>query len=335
MVPWVECETLDVDLDLPVSQRFRAPWEQTHGPAVELLNALRREMPARAKFAGYFINLRTWGRYWRESRAIAKLSSSDWREMMAAALSYEFVVGIFACSTMALATDRGPVLARNMDFWPEKALARASYVIRCRRRGRTEMHIGGWPGAMGVVTGMSSRGFAIALNAVASPDGIDRRGYPILLFMREVLEQASSFAAAVAMLSTQRLMAGALFTIVGRSNDERMVIERMPRAAAQRTVAGAEPLLTTNSYRELSEPSQEFGHQLWQTSCSRYSVLNDICHDPQFLGTNPSDEALLFALTDDRILQPITAQHVIARPHSDEFRMFVPQRLLEQPARSG
>ncbi len=71
--------------------------------------------------------LRTCNRFHREIVAMARLAEVDWRQLMLANLSYDLVLAFMGCSTIALPTAEGPVLARNMDWWPEDLLARASY----------------------------------------------------------------------------------------------------------------------------------------------------------------------------------------------------------------
>ena len=68
-----------------------------------------------------------------------------------------------------------------MDWWPEDLLAQASYLVCYHRNGVTQFVNAGWPGAVGVVTGMSHRGFAVALNAVSCPEPLAKTGYPVLL----------------------------------------------------------------------------------------------------------------------------------------------------------
>ena len=114
---------------------------------------------------------------------------------MLANISYDLVLAYFGCSTVALPTPSGPVVARNMDWWPEDILAQCSYLIRCFRGSTFHFANAGWPGAIGVVTGLSARGFAVVLNAVLSPEGICKTGYPVLLHLRRVLEDAPSFEA--------------------------------------------------------------------------------------------------------------------------------------------
>src|ERR1700676_2001982 len=50
------------------------------------------------------------------------------REVFLANLSYDLAMS-FGCSTMALATEQGPLLARNMDWFHEASIARASCIV--------------------------------------------------------------------------------------------------------------------------------------------------------------------------------------------------------------
>ena len=41
------------------------------------------------------------------------------------------------------------------------------------------------------------------------------------------------------------------------------------------------------------------------------------------------DTELLYALTDQQVIQDITAQHVLIRPRQGSIRLLVPRRLVE------
>jgi hypothetical protein len=213
-----------------------------------------------------------------------------------------------------------------MDWWPEGPLARASYVIRCTDGPTWKFTSAGFPGAVGVVTGLSSRGFAVILNAVTSPDPVCKTGYPVLLHLRRVVEDAADFADALAMLSKQRIITSALFTLVGSKNDQRVVIERAPRRHALRWGKPNEPLITTNDYRLLDQPAGGDAWDLERTSCGRYGRL---CHlaGRKPAGEPATDDELLYWLTDDEVRQEITAQHVLIRPARGEMKLFVPRWL--------
>jgi isopenicillin-N N-acyltransferase like protein len=237
------------------------------------------------------------------------------------------VVGALGCSTVVLPTSDGPVIARNMDWWPEGPLARASYVIRCTEGDVWRFSNAGFPGAVGVVSGLSSRGFAVILNAVTTPDPVCKTGYPVLLHLRRVLEDASGFDDALAMLSKQRLTTPGLFTLAGTKNDQRVVIERAPTRHALRWGRPGEPLLTTNDYRLLDQRPGDDAWDLELTSCSRYARLWQLAsHKPA--DAPPTDDELLYWLSDDGVRQEITAQHVLIRPARGEIRLFVPRSLV-------
>jgi hypothetical protein len=215
-----------------------------------------------------------------------------------------------------------------MDWWPEGPLAKASYVIRCLEDGVWKFSSAGFPGAVGVVTGLSSRGFAVILNAVTTPDPVCKTGYPVLLHLRRVMEDAASFDDALAMLSNQKLTTPGLFTLVGTKNEQRVVVERAPKRHALRWGLPTEPLITTNNYHLLDiPPAERDDWDLSRTSCGRYGRLWQLAtHRPA--NPPPTDDELLYWLSDDEVRQEITAQHVLIRPALGEMKLFVPRHLV-------
>lgn len=325
MVPWVECPAIDVDLDVPVERRYDNVPQREIDRGARLLRLIMVELPSGAGFIADAARLRTLGRFHAEVRSIAKRVNVDWRLVMLANLTYDLVLSQFGCSTLALATPSGPVLARNMDFWPENALAQTSALVRMRRGGVIVLANAGWPGAVGVVTGMSSRGVAVALNAVSGPEGVRWTGYPVLLFIRRVLEDARDFGEAVELFRTQTLAASCLLTVVGTENDQRVVIERSPTKSAIRSPDGDSALIATNDYRMLFATKASDENEIYRTTCHRYDKLQQFFAD-QHGERDYDDEALLYRLTDPGVLQEITAQHVVMRPRTGTIRMYVPRR---------
>lgn len=327
MTPWVERPTITLDLarvrrgepvDLP---------PDAVASVRELFAEVMTTVPKKARILAYWVALRTRNRFGREFKAAARVIGADPRDVTLANLSYDLVVGALGCSTVVLPTPDGPVIARNMDWWPEGPLARASYLIRCTDGPDWRFTSASFPGATGVVSGLSSRGFAVILNAVSSPDPLCKTGYPVLLHLRRVVEDAADFHDALAMLSKQRLITSALFTLVGSTNDQRVVVERAPKRFALRWAEANKPLLTTNDYRLLDRPAGGDAWDLERTSCGRFDRLWDLASRKP-TGEAVTDEELLFWLTDDQVRQEITAQHVLVRPARGEMRLFVPARLV-------
>lgn len=344
MTPWVERPTIDVDWDLPPAEALAAAPPEAIAQARRLLAAVMGEIPPLARWLADAVRLRTGGRFQAEAVALARAVGADWRDVMLANVSYDLMLAALGCSTVALPTPSGPVLARNMDWWPEDVLAQASYLLQYRRGGQVALSSAGFPGAIGVVTGMSQRGFAVALNAVLSPEGSSRTGYPVLLFLRRVLEDAEGFDAALAMLREQKLASPALVTLVGCENGQRVVVERTPTRHALRWGEPGRALVATNDYRLLFQPPtgevaaphsthaaasrEEAVHELYETTCGRYAALRARLrnHDA---GSEVEDSFLLYLLTDPAVMQSITAQHVILRPRAQAVRLFVPRKFVE------
>jgi hypothetical protein len=327
MVPWVERPVLNVDLDAPAERRFAEMPRDALAAGGRLLTAVSESIPKNARVLAQAVRLRTLNRFHSEILSLSQQINADWRDVMLANISYDLLIASFGCSTIALPTPNGPVVARNMDWWPEDILAQASYLVRHLRKGALQFINAGWPGATGVVTGMSARGFAIVLNAVTGPEGHSRLGYPVLLHLRRVLEDAADFDAARKQLCEQRLTVSALLTLVGTENHQRVVIERTPSRFAERWADGDEPLIATNDYRLLFKPETHDGPEIYQSTCNRYDALCEFfaSHRPD---RDVADDALLYRLTDPRVIQGITAQHIIMRPRQQTTRLFVPRRLV-------
>lgn len=272
-------------------------------------------------------------RYTREIVQYSRIAGEPWQDVLLANVSYDLVLN-FGCSTAALATSRGPVLARNLDWEPAAVMAKASYQLECHRPGKHQFTIAGWPASIGVVTGMSSRGFALALNAVRSIERIPILGYPVQIFLRHVLEVAADFDEAVRMISTKTLLTGGMITVVGRRNDQRVIIERTPRRAEIRRAEGDEPLVVTNNYQVMQEDRSKakdpFLANLRETSCGRFERLSE-CVRGIGGGEDPADSQLLFYLYDPRVRQSSTVHQVIARPAegaNGSFAMYVPRSMV-------
>jgi len=328
MLPWIEAPTLTLDWSRPVGQRYANLPPDVLEKGRLLLDELKALAPFGVRLLGDVARLRTRGRFQSEARALAATLHENWRTVLVANLTYDLAMIQYGCSTVALATPSGPVLARNMDWWPEQPLARTSYLIRAERDGELIFASAGWPGAIGVVSGLSARGFGITLNAVQAPGGIDKLGYPVLLHLRRVLEDAVGFDDAVRRLTDQRLAAGCLLTVVGRENDQRVVIERTPRKHLIRRPDGDGPLMVTNHYRGLYEKLTGETMDPSAALCTRYDALLGFFQDANAT-RNPTDAELLYTLTDKRVIQDITAQHVIIRPRDNSIRLLVPRRLVE------
>ena len=237
------------------------------------------------------------------ARNAAGVLGVDPCDLLAANLSYDVLMGLnlMGCSTLALPGKDGPVLARNMDWFPAEKIAKASCLVR------EDYGINaGFLGMIGSVTGLSKRGFCVCLNAVFGET--DAEDYPKLLFLRHILDTATDYQEALSMAVEEHLMSGGIITVIGTRNHARAIVERMSTSAKVRSARSDEPLMATNHFRALCKPE----------SCERYAFMS------QKAGTHPPLEIL----TNRRVLQEITAQHVVMCPATQSVEMYVPSHLL-------
>ncbi|MCA8920791.1 MAG: hypothetical protein KDD82_03215 [Planctomycetes bacterium] len=293
------------------------------------------EIPVGARHVAHLVRLRTAGRFHKDLRAISDRFGVDWKHLALACVSYDLTLAAFGCSTVALAGVGGPVVARNLDWWPEEPLARSTYLVREIETGRCLRATAGWPGSIGVVTGLSSNGFALVLNAVSGPEGVSLTGYPVLLHLRRVLEDAADFDAALVMLRDTHLAAPCLISLVGVENHQRVVIERSPKRHALRWAEGISPLVATNDYRKLFPPETREGSPIYETTCARFEALDLLGAEIAEAGADPTDEELLGVLTDPDVLQTITVQHVVMRPHTNTIKVWIPELYAADPNTDG
>lgn len=319
---WTRSPDINVEMTRTGPERYRGLTLRHVSAGQDLLNAVSLQIPGVLKPIADGVRLRTGSRFQKEAVELASLMNVSWRDVMLANVSYDLAVSQIGCSTVALPSPHGPVVARNMDWIPEDLLARASVLLRYHKDGKLQFTNAGFPASIGAVTGLSERGFAVVINAVGSPEGLKKTGYPVLLFLRRVLEDARDFREALEWVSTQTLATSALITLAGVENDERVIVERSPTKAALRWGEIGKPLFVTNHYRELYPDSSD--ERTW---CLRY---NRLCEWTAGFdaGHELSDELLLYGLSDPGVIQTITAQHILIRPRLRDMKMFVPTHLL-------
>ena len=332
--PWLACPTYSVNLDDSMERRFAGMPPDLLAKVRSLLRELTAWIPHETRYLADAVRVLTEHRFHHEVVTLADILGVDWRDLMLANLAYDLRASRYGCSTIALATSDGPVLARNMDWMPPDLLARASCLVTFTRNGEIAFTNAGWLGATGIVTGMG-RGFAVVLNAVFSAEqGRRRKGFPVLLHLRRVVEDAVSFDHALAMLDSQELATSALFTLVGVENRQRVVVERSPTKCALRYPEGDAALLATNDYRLLAKPMPNDSSEIFRTTCSRYEHLSTTFNEHD-ANREVRDAELLYLLTDENVIQSCTAQHVVMRPAQGSIKLFVPRRLMAGEGRGA
>jgi isopenicillin-N N-acyltransferase like protein len=98
----------------------------------------------------------------------------------------------------------------------------------------------GWPGLVGVVSGINAEGIAVMVHPARTADvRLSGSGQPVALLARDVLENARSLDDAIAVLEHARPLGAAAFVIVDGKTRTFAVVERSPTRVEVRRESGA------------------------------------------------------------------------------------------------
>jgi len=136
-------------------------------------------------------------------------------------------------------------LARAFDFEAGEPFDRDKVVFLVREPGRIPFASVGWPGFVGVVSGMNREGVALVVHGGRA--GTPRNfGVPVVFSLREALATAKTTEDAVKTLSSHEVMVSHI-TIVTDATGKTAVVERAPGVPAHVRWSDA-PLATTNHF---------------------------------------------------------------------------------------
>lgn len=327
---WVDAPEMRLDLRAQPRERYRLIEPDFWSTGRQFARVLRATLPPAPPDLSMIHAFRLVDLFQPEAHALAEHLFLLPDEVMIANMSYDLALSSILCSAAATAGPEGPALGRNLDWWPQREMARASSLLRFEREGSPAFWIAGWPGSIGAISGMSARGFALILNAAFCEEAAPVGASPVMLLLRRVLEDAADYADALERLSTEPLAASAIIMLVGRTNAQRVVIERTPTRRALRRPIGDEPLVATNCFLKLPQsPYHGKRSELLRTARRRYDALGDrLLADPC---AGWSDEGMLAALSDPGVRMRITAQQMVFRPGEGRVRLVSPEELVRAP----
>lgn len=190
--------------------------------------------------------------YRDELEALAKSARAD-RDLVIAGNTFFDLKKAFACSAIVLQAERSatgrPVLARNLDYPSLGYIHQYSLVTVYRPRGKLAFASVGFPGLVGVLSGMNEAGLALGvLEVFDSKEGetyFDGKGVPYALCLRRVLESARTIDEAKTILEKCRRTTTINVAIADRR--EGAVLEVSPRRVVKRKPAKG-VCVTTNHF---------------------------------------------------------------------------------------
>lgn len=237
---------------------------------------------------------------------------------LVANLYYDAMHAVLGCTAFAVDTPEGPLHARNLDWWTDRRML-SEHTLVCEYDGApTPYRSVGWPGFMGVFTGVAEGRFAVSLNAVISAEP-KPLALPVTLLLRQVFDEARSYDEAVIRLADTPIASDCLLLVTGTRAGEMVVIERTSTRSALRTPANG--LVTvTNDYRAIDDGFERPDDALAATSCKRFDRATYLA-----LRSRPAsfDEAFE-VLMDPGVRMDITVQSAVMHAASGACEVRLP-----------
>ena len=186
----------------------------------------------------------------QEINALADAAGVNRRQMLLAHCFLD-LSPMTACSTVTLPASASPDgvarFGRNLDFPSFDVADKLSVVQVYRPAGRNAFMAVGWPGMVGVLTGMNEHGLTVANMEVTRGRRLPT-AMPYILLYRTVLEDCRTTQEAIDLIKrTSRQTANNL--MVMDAAGDRAVIEITPEAVHVRRAAEKQALISTNHQR--------------------------------------------------------------------------------------
>ena len=297
---------MHVDLTKPATVRWAFSSEQTAW-ARDLLTTYQRDLGLSASLVSEMSRPVVREDYWNEMEGIASRANVPIDDVVCGNLYYDALKAVLiGCTAFAVDTPAGPLHARNLDWWTENdSLRRYTMSARFTGAAAGEFTTVGWPGFIGVFSGIAPRRFAVTLNAVISDEPL-QAAPPVVFLLRQVLEEAPDFRSALRLLKEAPLASDSLLLLTGIRAGEMAVIERTPSRAAIR-LGESGCIFVTNDYRTMRTGLGNVDSELQTTACRRYDRVSALVASrvPQ-----DADHCLNY-LSDATVRMGITVQQMV------------------------
>lgn len=217
---------------------------------------------------------------------------------------------LFGCSSLAAGAGRtggGPLLARNLDFFPLGYLHEYGLVTVYRGAGVRPFLSVGFAGAVGAFSGLNDAGLALATHEVFSPAGrgFDPRGEPFAALCRRALEECATLDEAEALFRAAPRATSV--SVIACDRRDQAVFELSPEGVVRRDPTGG-AVVCANHF--LGSGRHTLGDTNPFDTRGRLDRLRRAADAPAPLGV-PEAWAALDATNQG----PLTIQSMVFEPH--------------------
>jgi len=280
----------------------------------DLLHALRVDL-----LWGFFLtgSKRLYGQfpddYKAETEAIIEAAGAD-RDLVIAGNTFFDLTRFFLCSGLGVCADRsntaGPLLGRNLDY-PSLGYGQFYTLVTVYRpKGKLAFASIGFPGLVGVLSGMNEAGLCLGVLEVydlpLDQKKYDPTGVPYALCLRQLLEEARTIDEAVTLLN--KLKRTTTINVLMADRNEVSVLEVSPQRVVRRPSSNGF-CASTNHF--LSEPLRVEKPANIHNTLERMEKLQKVGASGERLGV----EAIRKHLHDVR-LEHFTLQTMVFEPRA-------------------
>ncbi|MEM6645007.1 MAG: C45 family peptidase [Bacteroidota bacterium] len=313
--------TLSVDLAKPPEQRWLFS-EALLKQAQELLRVYLTDLGLDAlphEFVREYISTYVSSEHAAEMDYVAQATGHDLASVALVNLYYDALKLVLGCSAFAVETDQGILHARNLDWWTENdILSKYTLLTQYTKAPAGDFVSVGWPGFVGILSGMAPQRFSITLNAVLS-DEPPALAPPISLLLRSVFEEARTYHEAVDRLTATDMATDCLLLVSGVDAGEMVVIERTPTQAQVRHPEG-NSIAVTNDYLLIDADQPAATGELMDSSCRRFDRVCEL-----LAASLPnSSTGCREILSDPSVMMSITVQQMVFRAKTGEVDVWYP-----------
>ena len=180
---------------------------------------------------------------------------------------------LVGCSSFATwgtqSADSSLLIGRNFDFYVGDAFAENKQVAFYVPEQGYRFASVGWPGMIGVLSGMNETGLTVTINAAKSavPTG---SATPISILTREILQYAATIDEAFAIAKKRETFVSESILIGSAKDGKAAIIEKSPEKTVLFTGKEANQLICTNHYQSEEFSKDERNMENIRTSDSPY-----------------------------------------------------------------